>query len=104
MAISSISTALVQVAQPLYLRRWGGLSTGARSNRISQRLRESAPTIALASAGASQTPLPQTGLRMTEVLHQLLTRCGVSGRYILVGHLLGGLIARLFRQAHLNDV
>lgn len=45
-------------------------------------------------------PLPRTGERMADELHQLLTRGGIPGPYILVGHSLGGFIARLFRQAH----
>lgn len=49
-------------------------------------------------------PLPRTGDRMAEELHQLLTRGGISGPYILVGHSLGGFIIRLFREAHPNDV
>ena len=49
-------------------------------------------------------PLPRTGQQMAEELHQLLTRDGISGPYILVGHSLGGFIMRLFRQAHPHDV
>lgn len=49
-------------------------------------------------------PLPRTGQRMAEELHQLLTRGGISGPYILVGHSLGGFIMRLFREAYQNEV
>ena len=49
-------------------------------------------------------PLPRTGERLAEELHQLLNRGEISGPYILVGHSLGGFIIRLFRQAHPNDV
>ena len=49
-------------------------------------------------------PLPRTGQRMADELHQLLTRGGISGPYVLVGHSLGGFIVRLYRQAHPNDV
>ena len=49
-------------------------------------------------------PLPRTGERLAEELHQLLNRGEISGPYILVGHSLGGFIMRLFREAHPNDV
>lgn len=49
-------------------------------------------------------PLPRTGDRMAEELHQLLIRSGIDGPYILIGHSLGGFIMRLFREAHRNDV
>lgn len=49
-------------------------------------------------------PLPRTGRRMADELHQLLKRGGISGPYILVGHSLGGFIVRLYRHAHPNDI
>jgi len=49
-------------------------------------------------------PLPRTGQRMAQELHRLLDRAGIAGPYILVGHSLGGFVARLYRQDHPNDV
>ncbi|MEQ1654985.1 MAG: alpha/beta hydrolase [Nitrospira sp.] len=49
-------------------------------------------------------PLPRTGAQMAKELHQLLTGGGISGPYVLVGHSLGGFVARLYRQAHPDDV
>ncbi len=49
-------------------------------------------------------PLPRTGERMAEELHQLLTRGGTAGPYLLVGHSLGGFIARLYRKSYPNEV
>ena len=49
-------------------------------------------------------PLPRSGQQMAEELRQLLTRAGISGPYLLVGHSLGGFIVRLYRQAHPNEV
>jgi len=49
-------------------------------------------------------PLPRSGQQMAKELHQLLTRAGISGPYVLVGHSLGGFIVRLYRQAHPDDV
>ncbi|MEQ1794791.1 MAG: alpha/beta hydrolase [Nitrospira sp.] len=49
-------------------------------------------------------PLPRTGRQMADELHRLLTRGGISGPYLLVGHSLGGFVARIYRQAHPGDV
>ncbi|MGC3972997.1 MAG: alpha/beta hydrolase [Nitrospira sp.] len=49
-------------------------------------------------------PLPRTGQRMTRELHRLLERAGIRGPYILVGHSLGGLIARLYQHDYPQDV
>lgn len=49
-------------------------------------------------------PPPRIGRRMAGELHQLLTNGGISGPYVLVGHSLGGFLARLYRQAHPDDV
>lgn len=48
--------------------------------------------------------LPRIGRRMAGELHQLLTNGGIAGPYVLVGHSLGGFVARLYRRAHPNDV
>ena len=49
-------------------------------------------------------PLPRTGQRMARELHRLLERAGIIGPYVLVGHSLGGFVARLYRQDHPDDV
>lgn len=41
---------------------------------------------------------------MASELHQLLTNGEISGPYVLVGHSLGGFAARLYRQAHPDDI
>ena len=49
-------------------------------------------------------PLPRTGLRMAKELHRLLERAGIRGPYILAGHSLGGLVARLYQHDYPQDV
>ena len=49
-------------------------------------------------------PLPRTGQRMTRELHRLLERAGIRGPYVLVGHSLGGLIARLYQHDYPQEV
>ena len=49
-------------------------------------------------------PLPRNGRRLARELHQLLTRAGVPGPYLLVGHSLGGFVSRLYRDEHPRDV
>lgn len=49
-------------------------------------------------------PSPRTGQRIARELHTLLTRAGIAGPYVLVGHSLGGFIIRLYRQTHPTDV
>lgn len=49
-------------------------------------------------------PLPRTGQRMAKELHRLLERAGIPGPYVLVGHSLGGLVARLYRHDYPKEV
>lgn len=49
-------------------------------------------------------PLPRTGQRMAKELHRLLERAGIQGPYVLVGHSLGGLVARLYQHDYPEEV
>lgn len=46
----------------------------------------------------------RTGQEVVEDLHALLTKAGVSGPYVVVGHSLGGLYAILYAGQHPKDV
>ncbi|MFR9804483.1 alpha/beta fold hydrolase [Pseudonocardia sp. RS010] len=48
--------------------------------------------------------LPRPGSRVTDDLRELLEAIGLPGPYVLVGHSLGGLYARLFAKRFPDDV
>ncbi len=49
------------------------------------------------------SPNPRTAKVMAEELHRLLQNAGVAGPYVLVGHSLGGMIARLFASLYRDE-
>ena len=49
-------------------------------------------------------PLPRTMQQDVFELHQLLKKANLRGPYVLVGHSIGGLIARLFAQQYPTEV
>ncbi|MET7997743.1 alpha/beta hydrolase [Amycolatopsis sp. NPDC005232] len=48
--------------------------------------------------------LPRSGTQVTDDLHELLRTAAVSGPYVLVGHSLGGLYARLYAKRFPGEV
>lgn len=58
-----------------------------------------------AFAGASDpAPVPRTGKDVVEDLHELLDAADIHGPVVLVGHSIGGEIARLYASAYPDDV
>ena len=57
-----------------------------------------------ASDGASAALYPARASAWHENFINCLMRAGISGPYILVGHSLGGFVARLYRQEHPADI
>jgi pimeloyl-ACP methyl ester carboxylesterase len=58
-------------------------------------------------AGLGQSepgPEPRNSLQMVKELHALLDKAGIEGPYVLVGHSLGGMYARLFADRYQEDV
>jgi pimeloyl-ACP methyl ester carboxylesterase len=49
-------------------------------------------------------PFPRTSATMAADLHELLHRAGIPAPYVLVGHSLGGLNARVYNGMYPNDV
>jgi pimeloyl-ACP methyl ester carboxylesterase len=57
------------------------------------------------SAGASDpAPTPRTAQDIVADLHALLENAGIPGPYVLVGHSLGGIVARLYAGQYPGDV
>ncbi|MBV9927537.1 MAG: alpha/beta fold hydrolase [Acidobacteria bacterium] len=54
--------------------------------------------------GSDPAPTPRTVVAVTEDLHALLTNAKVPGPYVLVGHSLGGLLARLYASYYPSEV
>jgi pimeloyl-ACP methyl ester carboxylesterase len=58
-------------------------------------------------AGLGQSdpgPEPRSSLQMVKELHTLLNKAGIEGPYVLVGHSMGGIYARLFADRYPKDV
>jgi pimeloyl-ACP methyl ester carboxylesterase len=53
---------------------------------------------------SSAAPRPHTTRQMVGELHALLQRAGLAGPYVLVGHSLGGLNARLYARQYPGEV
>ncbi|MGC2567292.1 MAG: alpha/beta hydrolase [Mycobacterium sp.] len=53
---------------------------------------------------SSPAPMPRTAHDVVDDLHALLAAAHVPGPYILVGHSLGGVFARLYAQTHPDEV
>ena len=59
---------------------------------------------ALAFSRSDPVPQPRTGAALVAELHALLRAARVPGPYVLVGHSLGGLIARLYASTYPRQV
>lgn len=55
-------------------------------------------------AWSDATPQPRTARQMADELHSLLQRSGESAPYLLVGHSLGGIIARVYAAQYPQQV
>lgn len=54
--------------------------------------------------GSDPSPTPRTAVALTEDLHALLANAKVAGPYVLVGHSLGGILARLYASYYPAEV
>ncbi len=67
---------------------------------ITQTVTYDRPALAWSDPG----PLPRTFEQDVYELHELLQRAGVHSPYVLVGHSLGGIIARKFEKKYAGEV
>ena len=82
-------------------------SSGSGSSPRSPGRRAPAPTTGPASATATLRPSEPAVVPAEQVvdeLHELLANAEVDGPYVLVGHSLGGLNARLYAARHPDDL
>ncbi|MDQ3919231.1 MAG: alpha/beta hydrolase [Acidobacteriota bacterium] len=76
-------------------------------NRVQPEVAKFARVCSYDRAGLGDSdpaPLPRTAVAVTEDLHALLTNGKVPGPYVLVGHSLGGILARLYASYYPSDV
>ncbi|HSE44549.1 MAG TPA: alpha/beta hydrolase, partial [Gemmatimonadales bacterium] len=92
---------------PTVILEAAGLGWSLYWNRVQPDLAKVTRVCSYDRAGlgwSESGPSPRTGQRTAGELHTLLTRAGIAGPYVLVGHSLGGFIVRLYRQTHPADV
>lgn len=85
----------------------GGGALGLYYWNVQQRAAEFTTSVTydrLGTGWSDPVPLPRTGTQVTDDLHELLRAAAVPGPYVLVGHSLGGLYARLYAKRFPNDV
>ena len=91
-------TVILEAAAPGWSLYWSA---------VQQQLARTTRVCAYDRAGlgwSERGPLPRTGPRMAKELHRLLERAAIPGPYVLVGHSLGGLIARLYQHDYPQEV
>ena len=82
---------------------WPGSATAARQPGRGYRASwpdRPAPASTTGPGSATATPTPASYQRAVNDLHALLRAGHVPGPYLLVGHSLGGLLARLYADGH----
>ncbi|MBE1440862.1 alpha/beta fold hydrolase [Paenibacillus sp. OAS669] len=92
---------------PTIILEAGSGETSLSWRNIPERLAENAAVVAYDRAGyawSESASTERTGANIVQELHAALEKEGVGGPYLLVGHSLGGLYARLFAQTYSNEV
>jgi pimeloyl-ACP methyl ester carboxylesterase len=79
----------------------------ARSNRVCEYDRPGTVTVRdgkVLPSRSDPVPMPRTVEAIVADLHALLRAAGVPGPYVLTGHSLGGLLARLYASTYPEEV
>jgi pimeloyl-ACP methyl ester carboxylesterase len=92
---------------PTILLEAGSGETSLSWRKIPEELAKSATVVSYDRAGyawSESAPSERTGDNIVRELHTALQNEGIKGPYLLVGHSLGGMYARLFAQTYRNEV
>lgn len=92
---------------PTVVLESGAGNPGILWARVQQALARSARVVIYDRAGygwSDGAKGPRTGPAVVQELHALLHQAGVPGPYILVGHSLGGMYARLYADLYRDEV
>lgn len=93
--------------QPTVVIEGGASSSTEYFHWLSEGLKDSLRVVRYDRAGngySELSNLPRRAETIAEELHQLLEKSGETPPYILVGHSLGGLYARVFTQLYPDEV
>jgi pimeloyl-ACP methyl ester carboxylesterase len=92
---------------PTVLLEAGLMSTVLSWSELQQELSREFRVVSYDRAGLGWSdpgPMPRTAERIVEELHSLLTKAGIAGPYVLVGHSFGGLTMPLFATRFPEEV
>ncbi|NEN83947.1 alpha/beta fold hydrolase [Paenibacillus elgii] len=92
---------------PTIILEAGSGETSLSWRNIPEQLAEFATVVTYDRAGyawSEKANTARTGANIVQELHSALKKEGIDGPYLLVGHSLGGLYARLFAQTYPNDI
>lgn len=92
---------------PTVVMDGGAGHTGLYWSLVQPEIAKSVRTCVYDRAGygwSEKSPQPRSVNTMVSELHTLLSNANIAGPYVLVGHSLGGIIARQYAQSYPQDV
>ncbi|QOS79764.1 alpha/beta hydrolase [Paenibacillus sp. JNUCC31] len=92
---------------PTIIMEAGSGETSLSWRDIPSELAKHATVVTYDRAGyawSEAAPTERTGANIVQELHLALENEGINGPYVMVGHSLGGMYARLFTQMYSNEV
>ncbi|MFE6075884.1 alpha/beta fold hydrolase [Paenibacillus sp. NPDC057886] len=95
------------VGTPTIIMEAGSGETSLSWRDIPIELAKHATVVTYDRAGyawSESAPSERTGANIVKELHDALEKEGIRGPYIMVGHSLGGMYARLFAQTYISEI
>ncbi|OPG96019.1 alpha/beta hydrolase [Chryseobacterium mucoviscidosis] len=92
---------------PTIIMEAGSGETSLSWREIPLELAKHATVVTYDRAGyawSESAPSERTGANIVKELHDALEKEGIRGPYIMVGHSLGGMYARLFTQTYIREI